>query len=153
MGLSDPRTFGSKNPGATNVLRSGNKLAAVRDLAARCCQGLAAGGAGPAGSAGPSAWSRRIGHGGAGRFAGRLYPVFFRFAGGKGVRHGAGRADRHPSAAGIRPARSTWLFVAWFFRYSSLAALVAAVLAPVYYILAMAWRGTWKNRYCWRCPS
>ena len=135
MGLSDPRSFGSKNPGATNVLRSGNKKAAVLTLlfdALKGCVPVAAllhyGAAyglteGVAAAAGLAA------------FLGHLYPVFFKFEGGKGVATALGVLMGISPLLGLAVA-ITWLGIAWYFRYSSLAALLAAVLAPVYYAMA-----------------
>ncbi len=135
MGLSDPRSYGSKNPGATNVLRSGNKKAAVLTLLFDALKGwlpvfgvvqygAALGlGEGTAAAAGVAA------------FLGHLYPVFFRFQGGKGVATALGVLMGVNPLLGLAIAL-TWMAVAWFFRYSSLAALMAAILAPVYYTLA-----------------
>ena len=135
MGLSDPRSYGSKNPGATNVLRSGNKKAAVLTLlfdAVKGCvpvavllqygaaYGLTEGVAAAAGLA---------------AFLGHLYPVFFKFEGGKGVATALGVLMGISPILGLAVA-ITWLGIAWYFRYSSLAALLAAVLAPVYYAMA-----------------
>ena len=135
MGLSDPRSYGSKNPGATNVLRSGNKKAAVLTLlfdAVKGCvpvtvllhygaaYGLAEGVAAAAGLA---------------AFLGHLYPIFFKFEGGKGVATALGVLMGVSPLLGLAVA-ITWLGIAWYFRYSSLAALLAAVLAPVYYAMA-----------------
>ncbi len=133
MGLNDPRTFGSKNPGATNVLRSGNKGAAVITLLLDAAKGwlpvmLVKWYGKPYGlDEGTMALA------GLAAFVGHLYPVFFRFAGGKGVATAAG------VLLGIHPilglaSGATWLVIAYFFRYSSLASLVAAMFAPVYYI-------------------
>ena len=135
MGLSDPRSYGSKNPGATNVLRSGNKKAAVLTLLFDAVKGwipvfliLQQGGAwglteGVAAAAGLAA------------FLGHLYPIFFKFEGGKGVATALGVLMGVSPVLGLAIAL-TWIGVAWFFRYSSLAALMAALLAPVYYALA-----------------
>jgi glycerol-3-phosphate acyltransferase PlsY len=135
MGLSDPRSYGSKNPGATNVLRSGNKKAAVLTLLFDAVKGwvpvagilhygadygLAEGAAAAAGLA---------------AFLGHLYPVFFKFEGGKGVATALGVLMGISPLLGLAVA-ITWLGIAWYFRYSSLAALLAAVLAPVYYAMA-----------------
>jgi glycerol-3-phosphate acyltransferase PlsY len=135
MGLSDPRSYGSKNPGATNVLRSGNKKAAVLTLlfdAVKGCvpvavllqygatYGLTEGVAAAAGLA---------------AFLGHLYPVFFKFEGGKGVATALGVLMGISPLLGLAVA-ITWLGIAWYSRYSSLAALLAAVLAPVYYAMA-----------------
>jgi glycerol-3-phosphate acyltransferase PlsY len=134
MGLNDPRTFGSKNPGATNVLRSGSKAAAIATLLLDALKGWL-----------PVVLVKWFGkpYGleegtlalvGLAAFAGHLYPVFFHFIGGKGVATALG------VIVGINPllglaVGTTWLLVAYFFRYSSLASLVAAVLAPVFYLL------------------
>ena len=134
MGLHDPRTFGSKNPGATNVLRSGNRGAAVATLLLDAAKawlpvmlvkwygkpyGLDDGTMAMVGLA---------------AFVGHLYPVFFRFVGGKGVATALG------VLLGINPilglaSIATWLIMAYFFRYSSLASLTVALFAPVYYVL------------------
>ena len=135
MGLSDPRSYGSKNPGATNVLRSGNKKAAVLTLLFDAVKGWV-----------PVVWVLNhgmpfdLGQGtaaaaGLAAFLGHLYPIFFRFQGGKGVATALGVLVGVSPLLGLGVAL-TWLGVAWFFRYSSLAALLAAVLAPVYYALA-----------------
>lgn len=135
MGLSDPRSYGSKNPGATNVLRSGNKKAAVLTLLFDAVKGyvpvavlLHYGAAyglteGVAAAAGLAA------------FLGHLYPVFFKLEGGKGVATALGVLMGISPLLGLAVA-ITWLGIAWYFRYSSLAALLAAVLAPVYYAMA-----------------
>jgi len=134
VGLNDPRTYGSKNPGATNVLRSGNKAAAVATLLLDMGKswlpvllvkwygkpyGLEEGTMALVGLA---------------AFVGHLYPVFFKFVGGKGVATALG------VLLGINPFLGlatglTWLIMVYFFRYSSLAALTAAVFVPVYYVL------------------
>jgi glycerol-3-phosphate acyltransferase PlsY len=135
MGLSDPRSYGSKNPGATNVLRSGNKLAAILTLLFDALKGWA-----------PVFWVVNFGSvwgfadgtaalAGLAAFLGHLYPVFFRFQGGKGVATALGVLMGVNPVLGLAVAM-TWLAIAWFFRYSSLAALMAAVLAPVYYAMA-----------------
>src|SRR3954471_23843775 len=129
MGLKDPRTYGSQNPGATNVLRSGNKTAAILTLLLDALKGFL-----------PVAlvqfWGDRYGLGegtvalvALAAFLGHLWPVFFRFQGGKGVATAAG------VLLGINPwlgaaTLLTWLIIAAFFRYSSLAAIVSAVFAP-----------------------
>ena len=134
MGLSDPRSYGSKNPGATNVLRSGNKKAAVLTLLFDAVKGWV-----------PVVWVLQHGApfglsegtaaaAGLAAFLGHLYPIFFRFQGGKGVATALGVLMGVSPLLGLLVAL-TWLGIAWFFRYSSLAALLAAILAPVYYAL------------------
>ncbi len=140
VGLNDPRTYGSKNPGATNVLRSGNKAAAVATLLLDMVKSwlpvlLVKWYGKPYGlEEGTMALV------GLSAFVGHLYPVFFKFVGGKGVATALG------VLLGINPFLGlatglTWLIMVYFFRYSSLAALTAAVLVPVYYILGdgLAW--------------
>ena len=132
MGLDDPRTYGSGNPGATNVLRSGNRQAAALTLLFDAVKGWL-----PVVLVkllGPSfGWDERaVALVALGAFIGHVWPVFFRFQGGKGVATAAG------VLLGIEPVLGlmtlgTWLTVAFVSRYSSLAALSAAVLAPVYY--------------------
>ena len=133
MGLNDPRTFGSKNPGATNVLRSGSKGAAIATLLLDAAKGWL-----PVvlvklygkpyglddGSVALVALAAFVGH---------LYPVFFRFVGGKGVATALGVLLGVNPILGLATA-ATWLIMAFFFRFSSLASLTAAVFAPVYYI-------------------
>ncbi|ODU10248.1 MAG: glycerol-3-phosphate acyltransferase [Rubrivivax sp. SCN 71-131] len=134
MGLSDPRSYGSKNPGATNVLRSGNKTAAVLTLALDALKGfvpvLAAGLLAPRLGFGEAtvAWV------GFAAFLGHLFPVFFRFQGGKGVATAAGVLLGLNPLLGLATL-ATWLIIAAFFRYSSLAAIAAAVFAPFYQML------------------
>lgn len=132
FGLSDPRTYGSKNPGATNVLRSGNKPAAVLTLLGDGFKGWLA--VWLAIRFGPSYGVTDIGIAlvAIAVFLGHLWPVFFRFIGGKGVATALG------VLLGINPwlglaTLVTWLVIAYAFRYSSLAALVASVFAPFYY--------------------
>ncbi|MGV3495132.1 MAG: glycerol-3-phosphate 1-O-acyltransferase PlsY [Ramlibacter sp.] len=140
MGLSDPRTFGSKNPGATNVLRSGSKAAAIVTLLFDALKGFV-----------PVLLVRLYGKPwgmedgtvalvGLAAFLGHLYPVFFRFQGGKGVATFIGVVFGVHWALGVATGL-TWLIIALFFRYSSLASLVAAVFAPVYYLFGdrLAW--------------
>jgi len=140
MGLKDPRTFGSKNPGATNVLRSGSKAAAIVTLLLDALKGLL-----------PvlavrfygRAWGLEEGTVaivGLAAFLGHLWPVFFRFQGGKGVATFIGVVFGINLVLGIATG-ATWLIIAFFFRYSSLASLVAAVFAPTYYLLGdrMQW--------------
>ncbi len=137
LGLPDPRSYGSGNPGATNVLRSGSKRAAVLTLVFDALKGyvptlaaLAAAHAGYWGYATVAAVALAA-------FLGHLYPLYFGFRGGKGVATAAG------VLAAVSPwlalaTLATWLAVALASRYSSLAALAAAVAAPVYYWLGLA---------------
>jgi glycerol-3-phosphate acyltransferase PlsY len=140
MGLNDPRTFGSKNPGATNVLRSGSKSAAVVTLLLDAAKGwlpvmLVKWYGKPYGlEEGTMAMV------GLAAFLGHLYPVFFRFVGGKGVATALGVLLGISPILGLATA-ATWLIMAYFFRYSSLASLTAALFAPVYYVFGdgVAW--------------
>ncbi len=134
MRLDDPRSYGSGNPGATNVLRSGNKSAAVLTLLLDAFKGYLP-------VALVDSFGARWGWGegtlalvGLAAFCGHLWPVFFRFKGGNGVATAAG------VLLGLNPwlglaTLATWVVIAAFFRYSSLAALVAAVFAPFYELL------------------
>ena len=133
MGLNDPRTFGSKNPGATNVLRSGSKSAAITTLVLDALKGYI-----------PVAlvqWFGRdfgLGDGtvamvGIAAFSGHLYPVFFKFVGGKGVATAAGVLFGVHWALGLL-CMASFAIVLYFFRYVSLASLVAAIFAPVAYL-------------------
>ncbi len=132
FGLADPRSYGSKNPGATNVLRSGNKAAAALTLLGDGFKGWLA------------VWLAQylgerygIGDGGVALvafavFLGHLWPLYTRFVGGKGV------ATMFGVLLGLNPwlgvaSLVTWLVIAYAFRYSSLAALVASLFAPFYY--------------------
>jgi glycerol-3-phosphate acyltransferase PlsY len=134
MGLSDPRSYGSKNPGATNVLRSGNMVAAVLTLVLDTLKGFV-----PVLVAlllaprfgwgeGTASWV------GLAAFLGHLWPVFFRFRGGKGVATAAGALLAINPWLGLATLAS-WVIIAAFFRYSSLASIVAALFAPFYQLL------------------
>jgi glycerol-3-phosphate acyltransferase PlsY len=131
MGLADPRSYGSGNPGATNVLRTGNKKAAVLTLIGDAFKGWVAvwlaGHFGPRFGLGDTA----IAVAAIAVFLGHLYPVFFRFKGGKGVATAAGVLLAINPILGIATLL-TWLIVAFFTRYSSLAAICAAVFAPLF---------------------
>ena len=134
MGLSDPRTYGSGNPGATNVLRSGNKAAALLTLAFDALKGylpvLAAWQLQP-----QIGWGElTIGLVGLAAFLGHLWPIFFRFQGGKGVATAAGVLMALNPLLGAATL-ATWLIIAFFTRYSSLAAIVAAAFAPFFQLL------------------
>lgn len=134
MGLADPRTYGSGNPGATNVLRTGNKRAALLTLLGDALKGAVA-------VLLVEAAAPRFGIGeitvalaALAVFVGHLFPVFHRFQGGKGVATAAGvLMALHPLVGG--GVLLTWLIIAFFFRYSSLAALVSAVFAPFWHSL------------------
>ncbi len=134
MGLSDPRSYGSKNPGATNVLRSGSRLAAILTLALDALKGflpvLAALLLAPrmGWGEGTVAWV------GLAAFVGHLWPLFFRFRGGKGVATAAGVLMAINPWLGLATLLS-WLIIAAFLRYSSLASIVAALFAPFYQLL------------------
>jgi glycerol-3-phosphate acyltransferase PlsY len=140
MGLNDPRTFGSKNPGATNVLRSGSKTAAIVTLLLDAAKGWL-----------PVMLVKWFGkpYGldegtvamvGLAAFLGHLYPVFFKFVGGKGVATALGVLLGVSGILGLATV-FTWVIMAYFFRYSSLASLTAALFAPVYYVFGngVAW--------------
>jgi len=132
FGLSDPRTYGSKNPGATNVLRSGNKKAAIATLIGDGFKGWLA--VWLAIKIGPQYGIDDSGVAlvAIAVFLGHLWPVFFRFVGGKGVATALGVLLGLNVWLGVATL-VTWLVVAYAFRYSSLAALIAAIFAPFYY--------------------
>ena len=133
MGLHDPRSYGSKNPGATNVLRSGNKAAAVVTLLLDAFKGWL-----PVVLVKWYGADYGLGDGtvaavGLAAFLGHLYPVFFGFKGGKGVATAAGVLLGISWILGVATL-ATWLIVAFFSRFSSLASLAAAAFAPLYYL-------------------
>jgi glycerol-3-phosphate acyltransferase PlsY len=134
MGLADPRSYGSNNPGATNVLRSGNKAAALLTLVLDGVKGwlpvYTVVHFGPAYSLGQGSVAMVA----LAAFVGHVWPVFFRFQGGKGVATAAGVLFGLNPFLGLATF-ATWLIVAFFSRYSSLAALASAVFAPAYYFL------------------
>ena len=134
MGLPDPYTHGSKNPGATNVLRTGNKVAAALTLIGDAAKGWLAVTLARVVLGDPSQSSVNIllGLVSIAVFIGHLYPIFYRFQGGKGVATAAGILFAINWALGLATL-GTWLIVAIFMRYSSLAALCAAVFAPIYF--------------------
>ena len=138
FGLADPRSYGSKNPGATNVLRSGSRAAAVLTLALDALKGygpvLLVLVYGPRFGLTQSLTETVAAFAGLAAFMGHLWPVFFRFQGGKGV----------ATAAGVLMAVNPWLGLATllsfaiivaFSRYASLASIVAAAFAPFYQAL------------------
>lgn len=134
MGLADPHTYGSGNPGATNVLRTGNRKAAALTLLGDILKGvvavLLAKWLAPTLGLAPMT----VMLAGLAVFVGHLFPVFHRFAGGKGVAAAAGVLVALNPVHGLATL-ATWLIIAFFFRYSSLAALVSAVFAPFYWVL------------------
>ncbi len=134
MGLDDPRAYGSGNPGATNVLRSGNKTAALLTLMFDALKGFVPVWAVVAFGAPYGLDERAAAMVGMAAFLGHLWPVFFGFKGGKGVATGAGVLMGLNPILGLATLLS-WTIVAYFSRYSSLAAMVAAVFAPFYQCL------------------
>ena len=140
MGLKDPRSYGSNNPGATNVLRSGNKMAAVATLLLDGLKGWL-----------PVVLVKWFGKDygledgtmaavALAAFLGHLYPVFFKFQGGKGVATAAGALLGIEWLLGLATL-ATWLIIAYFTRYSSLASMASAAFAPLFYLLGN--RGPW----------
>ena len=134
FGMADPRSYGSGNPGATNVLRSGNKSAALATLLLDGLKGwlpvFVVQHWGAMWELGPTTAALA----GLGAFLGHLYPVFFGFKGGKGVATALGVLVGFDWLLGLATA-ATWLIIALFFRYSSLASIVAVLFAPAYYLL------------------
>ena len=140
MGLKDPRSYGSNNPGATNVLRSGNKKAAIATLLLDGLKGWL-----------PVMLVKWFGKDygledatiaavAFAAFLGHLYPVFFKFQGGKGVATAAGALLGIEWLLGLATL-ATWLIIAYFTRYSSLASMASAAFAPLFYLLGN--RGPW----------
>jgi glycerol-3-phosphate acyltransferase PlsY len=134
MGLPDPYTHGSKNPGATNVLRTGNKLAAVLTLLGDAAKGWVAVTIARVVLGDPASESNNLllGLVTIAVFLGHIYPIFHGLKGGKGVATAAGILFAISWVLGLATL-GTWLIVAFFMRYSSLAALCAAVFAPLYF--------------------
>jgi glycerol-3-phosphate acyltransferase PlsY len=134
FGLPDPRTFGSKNPGATNVLRTGKKLAAALTLLGDGAKGwlavFLANQLAPAYGLDQTAVAAAA----IGVFLGHVYPVFFSFYGGKGVATALGILLALSPWLGLA-VLATWLLAAYMWRISSLSALIAAVFAPLYALL------------------
>src|SRR5688572_9019910 len=122
MRLPDPRSYGSKNPGATNVLRSGSRLAALLTLAGDAAKGAVAVWV-------ASFFTPALALVGLAAFVGHLFPVFHRFQGGKGVATAAGVLLALDWRVGLGTL-VTWAVIAFCFRYSSLASLIAAAFAP-----------------------
>jgi acyl phosphate:glycerol-3-phosphate acyltransferase len=149
MGLNDPRSYGSKNPGATNVLRSGSKKAALLTLLLDAVKGWL-----------PVAmvltWGPEYGLGesvaalaGLAAFLGHLYPVFFGFVGGKGVATAVGMLVGVNGVLALATV-FTFVIVVYFSRYVSLASIVAAVFAPVFYWFGdgVAWDVNGAEVFC-----
>ena len=128
--LPDPRTQGSHNPGATNVLRIGGKKAAVLTLLGDVLKSAVV--VVLANIFGVSGFA--LGLVGCAAFVGHIFPLFFKFQGGKGVATAFGVVLALSWSAGLLAA-ATWLVIAVVFRYSSFAAIIAAVLAPLYLII------------------
>ena len=129
--LPDPHTYGSKNPGATNVLRTGNKAAAALTLVGDAGKGFAAVLIAKTLTGEDIASSLVVPLAGLAAFVGHLYPVFHRFRGGKGVATAAGVLLGYDLWLGAGTL-ATWAMIAVFFRISSFAAIVAAVFAPCF---------------------
>jgi glycerol-3-phosphate acyltransferase PlsY len=127
MGLQDPRHAGSKNPGATNVLRLGGKKAAIFTLIGDVLKGAVPVLLARALTQDPTVLALVA----VAAFVGHLYPVFFGFKGGKGVATALGVLLALSPWVGLA-VLATWLVTAFTFRYSSLSALTAAMLAPLY---------------------
>jgi glycerol-3-phosphate acyltransferase PlsY len=153
MGLTDPRTVGSKNPGATNVLRIGGKKAAFFTLLGDVLKGLL-----------PVLVAKQLGLDyewlilvGMAAFLGHLYPLYYGFKGGKGVATAIGVYLAIHFGAGLAVV-ATWLLIAKGFKISSLAALIAVILSPLYFyaftdslnlsygLLVMALFIVWRHR-------
>ena len=140
MGLSDPRTYGSGNPGATNVLRSGSKPAAIVTLLLDAAKGwlpvMLVKWFGPAYGLGEGTQALA----GIAAFLGHLYPVFFAFKGGKGVATAVGVLLAFQPLLALATLL-TFAIIVFFTRYVSLASMVAAVFAPAYYLIGdgVAW--------------
>jgi acyl phosphate:glycerol-3-phosphate acyltransferase len=140
MGLNDPRTYGSKNPGATNVLRSGSKPAAIITLALDALKGfvpvMLVKVFGPAVDLGDGPLAMVA----LAAFVGHLYPVFFKFKGGKGVATAAGVIFGVNWMLGLA-CLASFAIIVYFFRYVSLASIAAAAFAPFYYLIGngVAW--------------
>lgn len=129
--LPDPRTYGSKNPGATNVLRSGKKAAAVLTLFGDAGKGWLAVFLAQIYAPQPGLGEEAVATAALAVFLGHVFPVFLRFQGGKGVATAVGVLIGLNVWLGLL-AMATWLTVALVWRISSLSALVAAALTPVY---------------------
>ena len=137
MRLPDPHTYGSGNPGATNVLRTGNKLAAILTLIGDALKGYFAvmltrvmlGDQSLTSTMGSWILCGVV----LAVFLGHLFPVFHGFKGGKGVATACGILFGVNVILGAATL-ATWIIVATFMRYSSLAALAAAIFGPIYFV-------------------
>ena len=143
MGLSDPRGYGSGNPGATNVLRSGSKKAAIATLLLDAFKGWL-----PVMLVKWFGEPYGLGDGtmaavGLAAFLGHLYPVFFKFQGGKGVATAVGVLLAFQPLLALATVAS-FAIIVFFFRYVSLASIVAALFAPAYYLMGngVAWQAS-----------
>ena len=130
LGLPDPHTYGSGNPGATNVLRTGSKKAAILTLAGDALKGALAVGLVRVAVDAQGIGGYVVGAAALAAFVGHIYPVYFGFKGGKGVATAAGILFALDVRLGLS-LMFVWLLVAITTRYSSLAAISAAVMAPV----------------------
>ena len=131
MGLPDPHSYGSGNPGATNVLRTGKKAAALLTLIGDAGKGWFAVWLAGRMASDFSLTDVTLAAVALGVLLGHLFPIFFRFQGGKGVATAAGILLAINVWLGLATL-ATWLIIAVFFRYSSFAALVASIFAPFY---------------------
>ena len=134
MGLADPRSYGSRNPGATNVLRTGNKTAAVLTLAGDALKGWLAIFLVRQFAARFGFEDGTIALATVAVFCGHLFPVFHGFKGGKGVATFIGVVFGIDLLLGLATG-ATWLIIAFFLRYSSVASMASAVFAPVFYLM------------------
>jgi glycerol-3-phosphate acyltransferase PlsY len=140
FGLPDPRSYGSGNPGATNVLRTGKRLAALLTLVGDGGKGWLAVFLAVRYAAGYGVDASGVAACAVAAFLGHVFPVFFRFKGGKGVSTAGGILLAIDPWLGLATI-ATWIVIALFFRYSSLAAIVAAAFAPLYYFFLPGARG------------
>jgi acyl phosphate:glycerol-3-phosphate acyltransferase len=139
LGLPDPHSYGSGNPGATNVLRTGHRIAALLTLAGDAAKGWFA--VWLVRELGPAYGVHEAGAAltGLAAFLGHVFPVYFGFKGGKGVATAAGILFAINPWLGLGTL-ATWLIIAVFFRYSSLAALIAAMFAPFWALFLNSFR-------------
>jgi glycerol-3-phosphate acyltransferase PlsY len=141
FGLPDPRSYGSGNPGATNVLRTGKRIAAFLTLVGDGGKGWLAVFLALRYAAGYGVDATGVAACAVSVFLGHVFPVFFRFKGGKGVSTAGGILLAIDPWLGLATI-ATWIVIALFFRYSSLAAIVAAIFAPLYYFFLFGARET-----------